>query len=89
MTQSWCRNCARCGGQRRSGVGDGRPRTRRHCSSSVVNATQNERDVIYAAFYGDLTYRQVAERFGIPEGTIKSQIRRTMLKLRTQLADAG
>lgn len=56
---------------------------------ALATLRENERDMIYAAFYGHLTYRDVAERFGVPEGTVKSQIRRAMFKLRTELADAA
>ena len=46
-----------------------------------------ERDVIMAAFYRDMTYREVAIRLGIAEGTAKSRIRTALLKLRVELAD--
>ncbi|MEO7397497.1 MAG: sigma-70 family RNA polymerase sigma factor [Ilumatobacteraceae bacterium] len=48
-----------------------------------------ERDAIRAAFFDDMTYREVAARFGIPEGTAKSRIRLGLRKLRLALRDLG
>lgn len=44
-----------------------------------------ERDVIFAAYFGHLTYREVAVRLGIPEGTVKSRIRLGLVRLRVEL----
>ncbi|MCU1366532.1 MAG: sigma-70 family polymerase sigma factor [Ilumatobacteraceae bacterium] len=49
---------------------------------------EGQRDVILAAYFGHLTYRQVAVRLGIPEGTVKSRIRLGLLRMRAELARA-
>ena len=53
--------------------------------AAVAVLPQAERVAITLAFFGGLSYRQVAERLGVPEGTIKSQIRRGLLRLGSTL----
>jgi RNA polymerase sigma-70 factor (ECF subfamily) len=48
--------------------------------------TRDERQVIEAAFFSELTYAEVAARFNQPVGTVKTRIRSGLHKLRQALA---
>lgn len=55
-----------------------------------VNGLEAEtRDALLSAFFEGLTYSELAERSGVPLGTMKSRIRRGLLRMRKQLDYSG
>jgi len=45
-----------------------------------------EREVLELAFFSDLSQTEIAERTGLPLGTVKTRMRTAMIKLRDRLA---
>jgi RNA polymerase sigma-70 factor (ECF subfamily) len=54
--------------------------------AAVAALPTEERDAVWLAYFGGLSYKQVAERLGLAEGTVKSQIRRALGRLAGVLA---
>lgn len=53
--------------------------------AALSELPERSRSVLELAFYSDLTHVQIADRTGLPIGTIKSDIRRGLLRLRSHL----
>ena len=49
--------------------------------AAVALLPSREREVVSLAYFDGLTYRQIAGRLGLPEGTVKSRIRRALTRL--------
>jgi RNA polymerase sigma-70 factor (ECF subfamily) len=47
----------------------------------VSSLPDQQREAVLLAYFGGYTFRQVAERLGIPEGTAKSRLRLGLGKL--------
>ena len=53
-----------------------------HLHQALLHLPPREYEVIVLAFFGQLSYREVAERLDLPEGTAKSRIRNGIRRLR-------
>lgn len=63
--------------------------TSEHVRAAIETLGEGERRAIELAYFGGMTYREVAGHLGEPEGTVKSRIRTGMRRLRAELTTAG
>ena len=68
---------------------DGAAARRLTLLEELARIDRPQRDVVQLAFFADLTHQQIAERTGLPLGTVKSHIRRTLIRLRERLGVDG
>lgn len=57
-------------------------------AAALAELPAEQRDMVRAAFYEDLTHSEIAERFGLALGTVKSRLRLAFEKLRLRLEAA-
>src|SRR5260221_12424048 len=60
-------------------------RGRRAVAGAVASLDPGQRDVLLLITWADLTYDQVAEALGVPEGTVRSRMNRARVRLRASL----
>ncbi|HUP42965.1 MAG TPA: sigma-70 family RNA polymerase sigma factor [Thermoanaerobaculia bacterium] len=60
---------------------------RRRVLAELENVPEEQRQVVELAFFGGLTQREIAQRIGIPLGTVKTRTLLAMKKLRAALRD--
>jgi RNA polymerase sigma-70 factor (ECF subfamily) len=58
-----------------------------HVRIAVAALPEAERRAVELAYFGGLTYREVATALGEPEGTVKSRIRKALRRLESELID--
>ena len=61
---------------------------RRTLTDALAGLRAEERQLIEAAFFEGYTHSELAQRFGLPVGTVKTRIRAGMIAMRQRLEHA-
>ena len=56
-------------------------------SDALTRLPEDRRQIVTMAFFDGLTHQEIADKAGLPLGTVKSHVRRALLALRTELED--
>ncbi len=59
----------------------------RSVAAAIAALSPRQRDVVLLVTWAELTYDQVAETLGVPEGTVRSRMNRARTRLRAALTD--
>jgi RNA polymerase sigma-70 factor (ECF subfamily) len=62
---------------------------RERVAHALESLTEPQREAVTMAYYGGLTYREVAIRLDLPEGTVKTRIRDGLIRLRDLMGVAS
>ena len=65
------------------------PRERRLVQEALAGLPDEQRDVIYRMYFDGMSQSQIAERTGLPLGTVKSRTLLAMRRLRINLGEAA
>ncbi|MET0773605.1 MAG: sigma-70 family RNA polymerase sigma factor [Candidatus Limnocylindrales bacterium] len=58
-------------------------------TAALADLSTDERTVLELGYYGELSQSEIADRLGIPLGTVKTRTRRALLRLRRVFAPNG
>lgn len=61
---------------------------RRHVQGALATLTPDQREALELAYYGGLSQSEIAEKLGVPLGTVKSRMFSGLARLRDVLGDA-
>jgi len=63
-------------------AGAARSQLREQVSAALATLTPSQREVLLLAYFGGLSQSEIAERVGVPLGTVKSWTRQGLMRLR-------